>query len=330
MSAEHVLQAVGLVTVVTYVVVMFAARAHLVAPASIRSLEGRIAALRADATASGLPTPAVLAVTQLVNEADAIAKTLRRFRDRIPSTGADENESWEMVHHAETIMLELANDDDVQAQLHKARAELAREKSSEDEAWRLVIARHLTADGLPTPTYSAPIAKADAVQLARYLHRKQDQAFRTLAEVANKAQWLVVAGATFIFATIVLAPSVVPVLGLGAVGGLASGARRIARSKTVPSDYGAYWAPLFVAPILGALLGWAGIYLVELAQELGVVGAALGDVSAGGTLTYALALLLGYSEGAFNGVANLVDAAVTAPRTGPAAAAGTAAQVPTA
>jgi hypothetical protein len=328
MNNEQILWVVGLLTVALYLVVMFLARAHLIAWNSIHSLQGRVEAVKADVDALGVPDPARQAVLTLANTVKDRADVAGRWTSRLMTSGGEENECWEMIHRAEEILIGCMGDDAVHARLLRARADLGTDESECAKAWRVVVNRYVEADGKPTAAWSGPAARADLRQLVEYCHRKQDESFRTLAEVANKTQWLVVAGLIFIGAVILLKPSVVPLLGIGAVGGLASRIRVISEAKGTPTDYGANWAPLFLAPVLGALLGWSGIYLVQLAGGLSLfnddVNKLLTDAAADppSVIAYGIALLFGFTEAVFNGVATMVNKALeTQPASGEAQAA---------
>jgi hypothetical protein len=47
--------------------------------------------------------------------------------------------------------------------------------------------------------------------------------------------------------------------------------QRLVFSKHIPITHGSSWAPLFCAPILGALAAWAGLVLISLLQTAAVL-----------------------------------------------------------
>src|SRR5215831_9472724 len=87
----------------------------------------------------------------------------------------------------------------------------------------------------------------------------------------------------------------------GAVGGLISRMQRLVFSTRIPITYGSSWAPLFCAPILGALAAWAGLALISLLQTAGVLQltelhTTLHDLKEPTAAVLGIAILLGLSE----------------------------------
>jgi hypothetical protein len=87
----------------------------------------------------------------------------------------------------------------------------------------------------------------------------------------------------------------------GAIGGLVSRMQRLVFSKRIPIIYGSSWAPLFCAPILGALAACAGLVLISLLQTTGVLEltalqTSLEDLRTPSSALLGLAILLGTSE----------------------------------
>jgi hypothetical protein len=94
---------------------------------------------------------------------------------------------------------------------------------------------------------------------------------------------------------------------VGATGGFMSRLMRTLKRDNVPTDYGAYWTTLFLSPLVGALAGWTGILLIELAAKLQVLGSVFDVVKLQmpdgyGNLTLGIAFLLGFSERLFDGI----------------------------
>ncbi|KIX84754.1 hypothetical protein [Thermus filiformis] len=84
--------------------------------------------------------------------------------------------------------------------------------------------------------------------------------------------------------------------GLG--GGLVSRLFRVVHAKSLPTDYGAYWVPLFLAPALGgvaALLGWL---LLKALLDVGALGPELQRLL-DPPGAYGLGVALGFSERLF-------------------------------
>jgi len=96
---------------------------------------------------------------------------------------------------------------------------------------------------------------------------------------------------------------------LGATGGLLSRLTRTLFREDVPTDYGASWTSLFLSPVVGALMGWAGVLLVILGFKFNILGSALEVDWCNPTSPVALALafLLGFSERAFTGILSQLE-----------------------
>src|SRR5512146_2787796 len=114
MSDIQILQVVGLLTVLLYLGVMFLARAHLISWNSIHSLEGRIESVRADVQALGLTGGPKQAVMGLTDEVEKRTRKAARWTSRFASSGGEENQGWEMIHHAEELLIASMADADVQ------------------------------------------------------------------------------------------------------------------------------------------------------------------------------------------------------------------------
>jgi hypothetical protein len=61
------------------------------------------------------------------------------------------------------------------------------------------------------------------------------------------------------------------VLLAGAVGGLISRLQRILKSRSESGEYGSYWISLFLSPVAGALIAWAGLTLIAVLRKLGIL-----------------------------------------------------------
>lgn len=96
----------------------------------------------------------------------------------------------------------------------------------------------------------------------------------------------------------------------GAAGGFLSRLRRAMKSVDDLADSGLYWTTFFLSPLVGALAGWAGILLIELAVKIGVLGSGFSAIAMGtgyGSLALAVAFLLGFSERFFDAIAGSVE-----------------------
>ena len=90
---------------------------------------------------------------------------------------------------------------------------------------------------------------------------------------------------------------------LGAVGGFLGRLMRALKQDDIPTGVGAYWTTLFMSPLVGALAGWTGILLVELAVKIGALGtmfAGVGVENGYEGWILGLAFALGFSERLFD------------------------------
>jgi hypothetical protein len=106
------------------------------------------------------------------------------------------------------------------------------------------------------------------------LYDARDTRYARLLTLHNKAAWLLLVGLGLAVALGSFTPGLPNGLSqgtgllLGFLGGLLSRLLRVVATKELPTDYGAYWVPLFLAPVLGAL---------------GAVGGVLGLLGLGGS-----------------------------------------------
>jgi hypothetical protein len=112
------------------------------------------------------------------------------------------------------------------------------------------------------------------------------------------------------------------VLIAGAIGGLVSRMQRLVFSKRISITYGSSCAPLFCAPILGALAAWAGLVLISLLQTTGVLEltalqTSLDDLRAPSAALLGTAILLGMSERFLLRLEKQAEAVIDPDRSGP-------------
>jgi hypothetical protein len=98
----------------------------------------------------------------------------------------------------------------------------------------------------------------------------------------------------------------------GAAGGFLSRVMRALKREDLPLDYGASWTTLFLSPLFGALAGWFGVAVIELATSSNVklLGEAFNIVDwydPLGPATLGVAFMLGFSERFFDAVVGAVD-----------------------
>ena len=90
--------------------------------------------------------------------------------------------------------------------------------------------------------------------------------------------------------------------------------RKTMGAKSVGFDYGVSWSVLFLAPLVGALTGWAGVLVSGFVVELDVLNLPTALVESC-TLTddtkMVMAVLFGFSATLFEGVMSGAEAALT-------------------
>ncbi len=145
--------------------------------------------------------------------------------------------------------------------------------------------------------------KALLYEALGFLYDRVDTKFSTLLSWHNKTIYLVGCGLLLIVSLGTLLEHGALFL-LGATGGLLSRLTRTLFREDVPTDYGASWTTLFLSPVVGALMGWAGILVVILGTEFNILGSALKVdwCNPYSPVALGLAFLLGFSERFFNGI----------------------------
>ena len=139
--------------------------------------------------------------------------------------------------------------------------------------------------------------------------------------------WLVGSALLLIFALAMTLQNAILLL-LGAVGGLLSRLARTVNSADTANDYGATWGALFLSPLSGALSAWGGVLLIVLGLKFNILGGALNVdwCRPYEPATLAIALLFGFSERLFDGIASQIDQKIA--KTQPPSASGTATSTP--
>jgi len=144
------------------------------------------------------------------------------------------------------------------------------------------------------------------------LYDARDTRYARLLTLHNKAAWLLLVGLGLAWALGSFAPGLPNGLSLGTglllgfLGGVLSRLLRVVATKELPTDYGAYWVPLFLAPVLGAL-GAVGGYLVFWALvEVRALGEGLKPLLSP-PAAYGLFVALGFSERLLKGLTERLE-----------------------
>ncbi len=213
--------------------------------------------------------------------------------------------AWRMVHDADRLVTELWPLQHVKAYATVAKEELKAVKTPAADALSDVIAKIVdTDDG---EALRAPVKEARGL-----IFEARDNYYEGLSDWQNKALWLVVVTA----AIVVLIAAVLghsTFLLLGAVGGLLARLSKTMTAKTIGFDYGVSWSVLFLAPLVGALTGWAGVLVSGFVTELHVLNPAItqSTCALAADTNMVLAVLFGFSATLFEGVMSGAEAALT-------------------
>lgn len=138
----------------------------------------------------------------------------------------------------------------------------------------------------------------------------RDTTFESLADLQTKSAWIALGG---IALAIGLGAGCgrYELLLFGAVGGLLSRSARLLTGTRTATDYGVSGSSLVLAPISGALAGFAGVLLLQGLHSLGVLGHEFADIWSNLVpLSLALAVVLGFSERIFGKLISQTETAI--------------------
>jgi hypothetical protein len=234
--------------------------------------------------------------------------------------GSHQIAQWVLMHEAERLALPALGHAQLVARLERALGQLNELPQPRREAWEDVIHDLL-----------ATKEEADTERLNRAHRAYLDELLGEIYEASN-GNAIQLSGlynrATWIILVALLPLAVLAGLGYGvllvagAIGGLVSRMQRLVFSTRIPMTYGSSWAPLFCAPILGALAAWAGLVLISLLQTTGVLQLAalqtsLESLRAPSAAVLGTAILLGMSERFLLRLEKQAEAVIDPDRAGP-------------
>ena len=215
--------------------------------------------------------------------------------DKIFWSRGREMNGWRYVHAAGRLMSLLYPPEVVESRLRRALSELKD------------IPTHEASDLMKNIEVELKTERNGDIKLRRALlngalatiYDVRDNRYNEMDTWDNESVWMITSGLLLIAA---LGQGVgnSTLFMVGAAGGFLGRLTHLYKVKFGSTDYGLYWDPLFMAPVLGALTGWTGVLIVSLIgkQGLGIVGAPITDFTWYGYPWYALALafLFGLSE----------------------------------
>ncbi|MFS8822614.1 hypothetical protein [Synechococcus sp. W60.2] len=251
--------------------------------------------------------------------------------------GEREMEAWALMNRAERRAVALRSDEEVRARLVRGLGELGEFSEEERALWQKQLKCALGLEG-QDPQQGSPsqgggsgqgsgqaesnarccqkpdprVQRALLEEFLAALHGARDARYARLLTLHNKAAWLLLVGLGLGVALGCFDPglpnglSLETGLVLGFLGGALSRLLRVVATKELPTDYGAYWVPLFLAPVLGAL-GAVGGYLVFWALvEAQALGGGLRPLLSP-PAAYGLFVALGFSERLLEGLTKRLE-----------------------
>ncbi|GAA6743425.1 hypothetical protein Thermus71206_12650 [Thermus antranikianii] len=226
--------------------------------------------------------------------------------------GNREMAAWRLIHGAERRAVKELCDFQVQARLKRGLGELEELPKEKARIWR----RHLESALKEQAEGGAEGRKALLQDFLADLYDARDSRYAQLLTLHNKATYLFWLGLVLVLGILYLwlkekdqwdgsfHPLFLFLAGLG--GGLLSRLIRVVKTARLPTDYGAYWVPLFLSPLLGGLAALLGVLVVKLGLTLRVLGEGVAHLLHSPSV-YGLGVALGFSERLFQGLSQRVE-----------------------
>lgn len=233
--------------------------------------------------------------------------------DRIFWTRGQEVAAWGHVDDVECELAIMQPFDRVKARLETVERDL-REIGSEDAgALADVIHRELARATSEDERLLDHRFRCLLYEALRVIDSDEDSELDDTMNWHNKTVWLTWLGVLLLISLEGTRRGGGGLFAAGATGGFLSRLMRAMKRVDDPTDSSRYWTTFFLSPLVGALAGWTGILLVELAVKLGVLGSAFNGVkieTGYESFALALAFLLGFSERLFDAIAGTLEAKV--------------------
>jgi hypothetical protein len=234
--------------------------------------------------------------------------------------GSHQIAQWVLMHEAERLALPALGHAQLVARLERALGQLEELPQPRRDAWEDVIRTLLAAKDDADDERLNRAYRAYLDELLGEIYEASNGKATQLSGLYNRATWVILVALLPLAVLAGLGYGVVLVA--GAIGGLVSRMQRLVFSTRIPITYGSSWAPLFCAPILGALAAWAGLVLISLLQTTGVLQLAdlqtsLDDLRAPSSAVLGTAILLGVSERFLLRLEKQAEAVIDPNRAGP-------------
>lgn len=258
-----------------------------------------------------------------------IRRLLREIKKENPTSrhsgivgwnGSHQIAQWVLMHEAERLALPALDRAQLVARLERALGQLGELPQARREAWEDAIRSLLAAKDTADIEHLNRVYRAYLDELLGEIYEASNGNAIQLAGLYNRATWVILVA--------LLPLGVLAGLGYGqllvagAIGGLISRMQRLMFSTRIPITYGSSWAPLFCAPILGALAAWAGLVLISLLQAAGVLQLTALDITLDSLrhpspALLGTAILLGLSERFLLRLEKQAEAVIDPNRAGP-------------
>lgn len=245
--------------------------------------------------------------------------TIERRTDAALWSSAAEIEAYERLHAAELLMVALSPSGALPVRLRLAAKTLHDLGTPRAKAVAAEIDTALAPpkDGETPPTeVTCRVLLEEAVLVLTTGSEARDA-----LTWHRKSFWLAAAGVVVIVA---LAGSFGrgELFLAGAAGAVLSRLFRAVRTGTETRDYWAWWVPLLLAPVAGALAAYVGLLFVSLLRTFDVVGDGFAEIGWDQSTTIAslgIAALLGFSERLLDRIIEQAEPKVAPPSTPPSA-----------
>ncbi len=234
--------------------------------------------------------------------------------------GSHQIAQWVLMHEAERLALPALGHAELVARLERALGQLNDLPQPRREAWEDVIRTLLATKDEADDERLNRVYRAYLDELLGEIYEASNGNAIQLSGLYNRATWIILVALLPLAVLAGLGYGVLLVA--GAIGGLVSRMQRLVFSTRIPITYGSSWAPLFCAPILGALAAWAGLVLVSLLQAAGVLQltalqTSLDDLRTPSAALLGTAILLGMSERFLLRLEKQAEAVIDPNRAGP-------------
>ncbi len=172
--------------------------------------------------------------------------------------------AWRRAHDADQLATSLWLDERISAYAMVAKEELKAIGSSAANALSEKIATLIEAN-------KNSELRPHVREARRLIFNSRDTYYEELSDWQQKALWLVIVTGAIVLLLATTDQSTTIYLLFGATGGLLARLAKTMSAKDIGFDYGVSWSILFLAPLVGALMGWTGVLISDFVSALDVI-----------------------------------------------------------